>query len=98
MATKGSIPAGLPAMQEQEPVDRLGVDPSIFGLKRWKPHQVWALRVSGDSMVDAAILDGDLVVLERREPRPLDCGLQRNIASRGPRTSSRPWSTRRRPR
>jgi repressor LexA len=68
----GSIPAGLPAMQEQEPVERIGVDPSLFGLKRWKPLQVWALRVVGDSMIDAAILDGDLAILERREPRPGD--------------------------
>jgi repressor LexA len=68
----GTIPAGLPAMQEQEPVERIGVDPALFGLKRWKPLQVWALRVSGDSMIDAAILDGDVAVLERREPRPLD--------------------------
>lgn len=69
----GAIPAGLPAQQEQEPEETLRVDPAVFGLRRPPPpHHCWALRVQGDSMVDAHILDGDLVVLERREPRPGD--------------------------
>ncbi|HEY8994286.1 MAG TPA: transcriptional repressor LexA [Lacunisphaera sp.] len=68
----GAIPAGLPAMQEQTAEEVLTVDPSVFGLRRPKPHQYWALRVQGDSMIDAHILDGDLVVLERREARPGD--------------------------
>jgi repressor LexA len=66
----GSIPAGLPAMQEQDIEEMLPVDPAIFGVRRPRPHQCWALRVQGDSMVDAHILDGDLVILERRDPRP----------------------------
>jgi len=41
-------------------------------VRRRGPHQVWALRVHGDSMVGAHILDGDLAVLERREPRDGD--------------------------
>ena len=45
---------------------------SVFGVRRPGPHQVWALRVQGDSMVDAHIMDGDLVVLERRDPREGD--------------------------
>jgi len=68
----GSIPAGLPAMQEQTPDETVAVDPKVFGLRRPRRHQLWALRVRGDSMVDAHILDGDLAVLERREPRPGD--------------------------
>lgn len=68
----GSIPAGLPAMQEQTAEEVLAVDPAVFGLRRPKPHQYWALRVQGDSMIDAHILDGDLVVLERREARAGD--------------------------
>lgn len=68
----GAIPAGLPAMQEQEADEVLQVDPAVFGLRHPKPHQYWALRVSGDSMTGAHILDGDLVVLERREPRTGD--------------------------
>ena len=68
----GAIPAGLPAMQEQEIEETLQVDPAVFGLRRPKRHQYWALRVTGDSMIEAHILDGDLVVLERREPKTGD--------------------------
>jgi repressor LexA len=72
MSVFGSIPAGLPAMQEQTPDETISVNPSVFGVRRAAQHQVWALRVSGDSMVDAHIVDGDLVVLERREARDGD--------------------------
>ena len=72
MSVFGSIPAGLPAMQEQTPDETISVNPSVFGVRRATQHQVWALRVSGDSMVDAHIVDGDLVVLERREARDGD--------------------------
>ncbi len=66
----GTIPAGLPAMQEQQPDDTLQIDPALFGLRKVKPGQFWLLRVSGDSMSGANILDGDLVALIRREPKP----------------------------
>ena len=72
MSVFGSIPAGLPAMQEQVPEETLAIDVSIFGVRRVGPNRIWALRVHGDSMVDAHIMDGDLVVLERREPREGD--------------------------
>jgi repressor LexA len=68
----GSIPAGLPAMQEQMPDETITVDPSLFGVRRARPDHFWFLRVRGDSMIDAHILDGDLVALERREPRSGD--------------------------
>ena len=68
----GEIPAGLPAMQEQETVDTLSIDPRMFGVRPARPGQLWGLRVKGDSMTGAAILDGDIVLLARREPRPGD--------------------------
>ncbi len=68
----GSIPAGLPAMEEQTPDETIGVDPAVFGVRRPRPHHFWALRVRGDSMIDAHILDGDVVALERREARAGD--------------------------
>jgi len=68
----GTIPAGLPAMQEQTPDETITVDPALFGVRRARPHHFWFLRVRGDSMVGAQILDGDLVALERREARPGD--------------------------
>lgn len=68
----GSIPAGLPAMQEQVPDETIAINPSLFGVRRARQHHVWALRVHGDSMIGAHIADGDLVVLERRDPREGD--------------------------
>jgi repressor LexA len=68
----GAIPAGLPAMQEQDPEDVIAVDPAIFGVRRLRPGHFWFLRVTGDSMTGAGILDGDLVALARKEPQPGD--------------------------
>ncbi|RRJ96013.1 repressor LexA [Opitutaceae bacterium TAV4] len=69
----GTIPAGTPTMQEQESDQTIRIDPALFGVTRpGKRRQLWALRVSGDSMTDAHILDGDLAILERREPREGD--------------------------
>lgn len=64
----GSIPAGLPAMREQEPERMIGVDLAFFGLKPGKAENVWLLRVQGDSMEGARIFDGDVVALVRRQP------------------------------
>ena len=72
LAVYGEIPAGLPAMREQEPVETLLIDPRMFGLRSMRPGQVWGLRVTGDSMTGAAILAGDIVLLARRDPRPGD--------------------------
>jgi len=72
----GTIPAGLLAMQEQQPVETVPLDPALFGMKRpslaAQAPPLWGLRVSGDSMIGAHILDGDLAVLARRDPRPGD--------------------------
>ncbi len=65
----GTIPAGLPAMQEQAPDEMIAVDPAVFGVGRPPAHRAWALRVRGDSMIGAHICDGDIAILERREPR-----------------------------
>jgi repressor LexA len=65
----GAIPAGLPDQQEQQPEETIAIDPALFGVGGRKPHLLWALRVRGDSMIGAHIVDGDIVVLERREPR-----------------------------
>jgi repressor LexA len=72
MQVYGEIPAGLPAMREQEPLESIPVDPRFFGVTHAKPQQLWALRVRGDSMIDAGILDGDIVIMARRDPKPGD--------------------------
>ena len=68
----GAIPAGLPAMQEEDPEDTIAVNPAIFGVRKMRPGHFWFLRVTGDSMTGAGILDGDLVALARKEPQPGD--------------------------
>lgn len=66
----GTIPAGLPTATEQEPDSHVSVDASSLGLRA--NSRVFALRVRGDSMTGASILDGDTVFLVPREPRPRD--------------------------
>jgi repressor LexA len=68
----GTIPAGLPSTTEQVPDESIEFDPALFGLRRARQAQVWALRVSGDSMINAHIMPGDLAVFERRPPRAGD--------------------------
>ena len=68
----GSIPAGFPAMQEQTPEETITIDPALFGVRSARKDYFWFLRVTGDSMTGAHILDGDLIALVRREPKPGD--------------------------
>lgn len=62
----GRIPAGRATDAEQQTDERLGVDLAALGLR--SGARTFALRVQGDSMTGAAIVDGDLVILEVREP------------------------------
>jgi repressor LexA len=66
----GAIPAGLPAMQEQEVEEIIAIDPAVFGVNKPRTNHFWFLRVSGESMIGARIFDGDLVALVRRDPQP----------------------------
>lgn len=66
----GTIPAGLPTTAEQQPDSFVAVDAASLGLR--STSRVFALRVRGDSMQNASILDGDVVFLAPREPRPRD--------------------------
>jgi repressor LexA len=66
----GTIPAGLPTATEQEPDAYVAVDTATLGVR---PNaKLFALKVRGDSMVDASILEGDVVFLTPREPKPRD--------------------------
>lgn len=66
----GTIPAGLPTATEQEPDSYISVDTQSLGVR---PNaKLFALKVRGDSMVEASILDGDVVFLTPREPHPRD--------------------------
>lgn len=63
----GTIPAGLPDNEQQEPDGCISVD--VDSLRLPKGARVFALKVRGDSMVGAGILPGDVVLLEFREAR-----------------------------
>ena len=58
----GNIAAGLPLYAQQEWGGSVVVDADIY-----RGANLFALRVTGDSMKDAAILDGDLVICEPRQ-------------------------------
>jgi len=66
----GSIVAGMPIEAEQENGKYVRITPDMLGGHRGQP--LFALQVWGDSMVDAHILEGDMVVLEQRPPHDGD--------------------------
>ncbi len=66
----GSIAAGMAEEVEQEMDRCVTVDAESLGLPL--NARTFALKVRGDSMVDAHILDGDCVILEFRQPRTRD--------------------------
>ena len=56
------VHAGLPSPIDDAPTDALTLDDYLIE----RPSQTVLVRVKGDSMHDAGILDGDLVVVEKR--------------------------------
>lgn len=60
----GQVPAGYGDDGVPEPEGQLSVDVRSMGLSI--NANVYALKVRGDSMIDAHIMDGDLVVMEDR--------------------------------
>jgi len=61
----GSIQAGFPSPAEEELCDILSLDEYLVA----RPEASFLLRVTGDSMIEAGIMEGDLVIVERgRDP------------------------------
>jgi len=58
----GEIPAGEPLIPYEDLEEVVPVDPSFFG-----GGKLFMVRVTGDSMKDAGIFDGDLVVIRPQE-------------------------------
>jgi repressor LexA len=56
----GRVAAGQPIFSEENVESRLSIDPALF-----QPRAHYLLKVSGMSMKDAGILDGDLVAVHR---------------------------------
>ena len=62
----GDVQAGFPSPAEEELVDTLSLDDYLIKNR----EASFLLRVSGESMIEAGIQPGDLVILERgRDPR-----------------------------
>ena len=57
----GLVTAGLPATVEEELLDRVNLDDLLIE----KKAQTYMLEVDGDSMIDAHIEKGDMVLVER---------------------------------
>lgn len=65
----GTVQAGFPSPAEEELVDTLSLDEYLIK----HPEQTFLIKVTGDSMIDAGICEGDLVLVERgRVPRHRD--------------------------
>jgi repressor LexA len=65
----GSIPAGLPEERTQTPEDYITMDLEPLGIPK-SSTRIFALRVKGDSMEGAAILEGDWAIIDpAKEPR-----------------------------
>lgn len=63
----GTVQAGFPSPAEEELVDTLSLDQFLIR----RPEASYMLTVSGDSMIDAGIMPGDMVIVERgRQPKP----------------------------
>lgn len=65
----GTIQAGWPSPAEEELVDVLSLDDYLIK----HPEQSYLIKVTGDSMIDAGIHQGDMVIVERgRTPKDQD--------------------------
>jgi repressor LexA len=66
----GNIAAGMAQDVDQQRQGCISIDIAALGIPRHA--RTFALRVRGDSMIDAHICSGDTVILEFREPRKGD--------------------------
>lgn len=65
----GTVQAGFPSPAEEELLDTLSLNDFLIQ----RPQASCLVKVSGDSMIEAGILPGDLVIVERgRAPKPGD--------------------------
>jgi repressor LexA len=58
----GLVEAGIPTLSEENVLDTLDIRDYLVK----EPNSTYLLEVKGDSMIDAGIQEGDLVVAERR--------------------------------
>jgi repressor LexA len=58
----GRVAAGLPILADENVIDTLRIDRSMIGGAR----EIFGLRVSGDSMIEAGIMHGDYLFVRRQ--------------------------------
>lgn len=59
----GAVEAGFPSVAEEQLIDSISIDDFLIEHR----DSSYVLTVKGDSMKDAGIMEGDLVIVERRE-------------------------------
>ncbi len=65
----GTVQAGFPSPAEEELIDTMNLDEFLVE----KPEATFMLKVTGDSMTDAGICPGDMVLVEKgRKPKNND--------------------------
>jgi SOS regulatory protein LexA len=65
----GEVAAGLPSPAEEVLCDIMSIDEYLIT----KPESSFLLKVSGDSMIGAGIMEGDLVIIEKdKDPKTGD--------------------------
>lgn len=63
----GYVEAGFPSPAEEELIDTMSLDEYLISNK----ESTFMLKVKGDSMIDAGIMEGDMVLVERgKQPKP----------------------------
>jgi SOS regulatory protein LexA len=66
IAVAGAIDAGYPSPADEELRDIISIDEYLIT----RPESSFLVKVSGDSMTGAGIMDGDMVIVEKgREPK-----------------------------
>ena len=66
----GRIAAGTAIEALRDPTGEVAIPPAMLGTRR-RPNDHYALEISGDSMVEAGILDGDIAIIHRTEKAEL---------------------------
>jgi repressor LexA len=66
VAIRGEVVAGRPSNGEEVGLGYIGVDLASVGITQ--NARTFALKVRGDSMIGAHIMEGDIVILEQKPP------------------------------
>lgn len=63
----GRVAAGLPIMADENVIDTVRIDRGMLNVSQGTAREVFGLRVSGDSMIEAGIMHGDYLFVRRVE-------------------------------